>query len=375
VKIRFSFSDHEAEQAGKKMVRNYKPKIKADNGMANAVNAVISGVSYRRAAAEFNVKAATLQYHVKKAQNTVARRQHETSRVFSELQESALVEHLMAAAKMYHGLTYLKARSLAHDYGVFLKRKMPVTWTQRKIAGIDWLQGFLKRHPILSLRKPQNTSLARAIAFNRVNTSLFFNNLLELRSLHHYLPDDILNLDETGLVTVMDSPKIIAQRGIHQVGQVVSAERGDLVTYTGIITASGRTIPPVFIFPRAKYKNHFLESGPPSSLGLATPSGWMTSENFVKLLEHIVKQKHCNVENRILLIMDNHESHCSIAAMEFCRENGIDVLTLPPHCSHKLQPLDVGLFGPFKNKLKVIMKNHLAIQPGKFYSLFAIKTL
>jgi helix-turn-helix, Psq domain len=105
------------------MVRSYKPKFKADNGMANAVNAVISGTSYRRAAAEFNVKAATLQYHVKKAQNPVARKKHETSRVFSEIQESALVEHLLAAAKMYHGLTYLKVRSLAYDYGFFFEAK------------------------------------------------------------------------------------------------------------------------------------------------------------------------------------------------------------------------------------------------------------
>ena len=32
----------------------------------------------------------------------------------------------------------------------------------------------------------------------------------------------------------------------------------------------------------------------------------------------------------------------------FCLENNIDLLILPPHCSHLLQPLDVGVFGPLK---------------------------
>jgi hypothetical protein len=31
-----------------------------------------------------------------------------------------------------------------------------------------------------------------------------------------------------------------------------------------------------------------------------------------------------------------------------CMENNIDLLILPPHCSHLLQPLDVGVFGPLK---------------------------
>jgi hypothetical protein len=29
-------------------------------------------------------------------------------------------------------------------------------------------------------------------------------------------------------------------------------------------------------------------------------------------------------------------------------ESGIDLLILPPHCSHLLQPLDVGVYGPLK---------------------------
>jgi hypothetical protein len=47
----------------------------------------------------------------------------------------------------------------------------PVAGLVTKIAGIDWLQGFKKRHKNLTLRKPENASLFRATAFNKTNVN------------------------------------------------------------------------------------------------------------------------------------------------------------------------------------------------------------
>ncbi|GFT43223.1 DDE-1 domain-containing protein [Trichonephila clavipes] len=46
---------------------------------------------------------------------------------------------------------------------------------------------------------------------------------------------------------------------------------------------------------------------------------------------------------------ENHKSHVSIEAIILAKEHGIVMLTFPPHTSHKLQPLDRGVFSPFKN--------------------------
>ncbi|CAG7826481.1 unnamed protein product, partial [Allacma fusca] len=51
-----------------------------------------------------------------------------------------------------------------------------------------------------------------------------------------------------------------------------------------------------------------------------------------------------------LLILDNHGSHISYAAVRYCRSHSIELLTLPPHTTHKWQPLDVCFFGPLKSK-------------------------
>ena len=49
-----------------------------------------------------------------------------------------------------------------------------------------------------------------------------------------------------------------------------------------------------------------------------------------------------------LLLLDNHQSHISLEVIKIAEENGLNILTFPPHCSHRLQPLDICLFGPFK---------------------------
>ena len=48
--------------------------------------------------------------------------------------------------------------------------------------------------------------------------------------------------------------------------------------------------------------------------------------------------------------MDIHVSHISldIDANDIAKENGLSLLTSPPHCSHNLQPLTVYVFGPCK---------------------------
>lgn len=49
----------------------------------------------------------------------------------------------------------------------------------------------------------------------------------------------------------------------------------------------------------------------------------------------------------ILLIYDGHGSHDTLNLIELARERNIILFCLPPHTTHKLQPLDVGVFGPF----------------------------
>ena len=52
-----------------------------------------------------------------------------------------------------------------------------------------------------------------------------------------------------------------------------------------------------------------------------------------------------------LIICDEHDSHISAKFIAHCMHYKIEVLLLPPHTSHLLQPLDIAVFGPLKTQL------------------------
>lgn len=166
---------------------------------------------------------------------------------------------------------------------------MPDSWKTKLLADEDWLGSFLKCHPSLSIRSPQATSLSRATSFNKNNISLFFANLTAVYQRLNLSPGDIWNVDETGLTTVHVPNRVIARRGIKNLGKMTSAERGTLVTVAVAISVLGNMVPPFFVFPRVHYKSHFIRSGPVGSEGNANPPGWMKEENFIKYAKHFVQ--------------------------------------------------------------------------------------
>ena len=56
---------------------------------------------------------------------------------------------------------------------------------------------------------------------------------------------------------------------------------------------------------------------------------------------HFKQYSRNSPENRCLLIFDGHGSHKTLAAINFCREIGIDI-SLPPYTTNKLHPLIIG---------------------------------
>ena len=149
----------------------------------------------------------------------------------------------------------------------------------------------------------------------------------------------------------------------------MSAERGINVTMLCFISATGASVPPVFVFPRKRPDPSLVLGGPVGSLGLVHESGWMTSENFLISMKHFHSFVKSSNEKPVLLIFDNHNSHIDYYVVKFAKENGIVLLTLPPHCSHALQPLDVAVFGPFKSELRKSHNEWINRNPGKRISI------
>ena len=80
-----------------------------------------------------------------------------------------------------------------------------------------------------------------------------------------------------------------------------------------------------------------------------SPNGWTDQElGFLWLRDVFDPQTAAINPTRAtrLLLLDGHNSHCSIEFLNFAKSKNIEILCLPPHTTHALQPCDVGVFSP-----------------------------
>ena len=171
----------------------------------------------------------------------------------------------------------------------------------------------------------------------------------------------------------MQRPKgVIDSRGKKQVGGISSGERDELVTTVCAANAEGQFIPRLLIFPRTRYQNIFLRGAPAGSLGFSSRSGWINDEIWLEFLEHFAAQTGVSKATPALLIIDNHSSHVNIDAVNFACENGIVLLTIRPRTTHKMQPLDVSVYGPFKNFYDKALDSWMCSHPGERFTIYHV---
>ena len=88
------------------------------------------------------------------------------------------------------------------------------------------------------------------------------------------------------------------------------------------------------------------------------PNAWMTRWLFESWISHFIeclKRGHgIDLTNWHLLILDGHNSHVTLEVVKISMESGLDIVSLPSHTSHALQPLDIACFKPFKTPFRQI---------------------
>lgn len=357
------------------MPGNYKRtstrKSWSQEDMAMAIEAVKENrMGWLLASKHFNVPQATLRRHFYKVPVNLGR----FKPTFNVDMEKALVDHIDEFESRLFGFNTTEIRKLAFEFAERLELDHRFDKT-KKIAGWDWLKGFRQRNPHISLRAPEPTSAARAKAFNKPQIMKFFSLLEKTVSVNGIQPHRIYNMDESGLNTVQKPPKVFASRGKKQVGAVTSDERGQHFTDVVCVNAIGNFVPPAIIIPRRNHKAEYFDCAPPGTLELCNPSGYMIGNLFLRWMRHFVAFVNASVTNKVLLILDGHSSHKNLEALEFAKANGVIMLCLPPHCTHRMQPTDVSFFGPLKayydREMATWMKNH----PGRTVGLYQVASI
>ena len=113
-----------------------------------------------------------------------------------------------------------------------------------------------------------------------------------------------------------------------------------------------------------------VDGGAPGTEGALHPSGWMTGPNFLMFLKFFINRVRPRKDSPSLIVLDDHKSHITIESINFCKDNGIHVLTISPHTSQKVQPLDCIIFGSMKSYYKTACDNWTVSHHGRPLTIY-----
>lgn len=358
------------------MPRNYtrktEPKYQIED-LRHAIEEVKSKkLTLGKAATKYSIPKTTLFKQLKLNEFKIPKKGRYT--VFNKEQEDQLEKYILDCCKSFYGITPNSLRKLAFRFAEANKLKHNFNKeTQR--AGKDWYYGFMSRHPSISLRTPEATSLNRITAFNATEVNMFFDHLKRIQAKHNIPGHRIFNIDETGISTVQKNYKILAPKGLKQIAKATSGERGVTTTVVCAVSASGTYVPPMFIFKRKRMNELLLKGCNSDMIATVSDSGWINESIFLDYLRHFISIVKPTKEEPVLLILDNHESHISLGAYELFREHNLQVLSLPPHVSHKMQPLDLTIFSSLKMAYNKECELYMVNNPGKRISQYEVAEL
>lgn len=296
--------------------------------------------------------------------------------VFSPEMEDHLSTHCLQMEQKYFGITKKDICRMAFALCKENKIKNPFN-NIKECAGSKWFKCFLRRHPELSVRTPQGISYARIKSFTPDNVSKFFDLYEpEMDKIRHN-PSRIYNCDESGISVVQHKHiKVIARKGKKQIGAITSAERGSTITVVFCFNAIGQYVPPLIIFPRKNMKIELMNGAPPSSIYACHQSGWIQQEIFVQWLHHFIEFTKPTEEDPVILILDGHYSHTkNLEVVNVARAHHVVIICLPPHSTHKMQPLDVAFMSPFKTYYAQEISQWLKQHPGRVVTVYQVAEL
>ena len=171
------------------------------------------------------------------------------------------------------------------------------------------------------------------------------------------MPSNIYNMDEKGfLIGICNSMKrIVSLQALLSKKLLGACQDGsrEFLSLIATICADGTALPPALIYQGGSgdLQNSWLEDFDHSqeeAYFAASPKGWTNEKLGVSWLTGLF-EKHTKRKagfRKRLLIVDGHNSHVNMRFIEACDERSIILAILPPHATHRLQPLDLKIFSP-----------------------------
>ncbi|EMD66013.1 hypothetical protein COCSADRAFT_61253, partial [Bipolaris sorokiniana ND90Pr] len=225
----------------------------------------------------------------------------------------------------------------------------------------SWVTRFLKRHnDVICIRKATGIDRDRHRADNPANYQSYFDLIYAKLNQYSIAPHNIYNMDEKGFLLgrIMPSKRIFSKELWEQkkIRKTLQDGSRDWITIVGCICADGSSVDPTIIYEGTDgLRNEWLrdlEAGKHQVFCCNSPSGWSNNDLALAWVEQVFDRltKEKAKRDYRLLLLDRHGSHLAPAFIDYCDAHRLLLAVIPPHCSHRLQPLDVALFKPLSRR-------------------------
>jgi hypothetical protein len=330
---------------------------------------------YQKYATKWGVDRSTLSRRHRGVSRSVSAA-HDTQKNLSTAQQQQLVQYITKLSEQ--GLAPTK--QMVQNFGSAVAGKR---------VSMAWVDRFIREnniHLITQWSAPMDRSRHNAdfgLRYKRYYDELYYK-------ISHYKIEmrHIYNMDEKGfMIGHMGRQKRVFNKSMYSLKKIKSfTHHGnrEWITILATICADGSSLPPSVIYAAksGNVYNNWVEDIPESDDLVhvaATPSGWTNDEYGLAWLVDVFDRYTKNKARRKyrLLILDGHGSHMTMAFIDYCFEKRIILVMFPPHSTHTLQPLDVGLFGLLATQYSSELSSQhpasqglLLVKKADFYGLF-----
>ena len=240
---------------------------------------------------------------------------------------------------------YIVTRNLIRLHAQVLAQKRNVA----NFSGTNsWCTRFMKRHG-LAIR--QKTKIAQKLPNDLEEKIVSFQKyLINARKRDDYELVQIGNMDETPVWFDMPAARTVESCGVKTV--LLKTTGNEKTRFTVVLSclADGTKLKPMVIFRQKTLpKDKFC----PGVLVHIHPRGWMDEDGVKLWIEKVWHTRPGGASNsKSLLVWDSFSAHLGDSAKQLLKGNRSTQAVIPGGLMSLVQPLDVCLNKPFKDRLR-----------------------
>ncbi|CAI7913802.1 unnamed protein product [Closterium sp. NIES-54] len=250
---------------------------------------------------------------------------------------------------------FLKHRGRGLAISVSMLQKWSAKYMKHRMPGVNWRASFCwatRFRARWHVARRVKTKMGQKLAADcKAKVESFWEFVRQMRSLHDYPLDLILNADQTPLFLEMPAERTLEMKGARTVHVWSAGYEKERVTVMLAVTASGLKLPPYVVFKRKTIPKVPIPAG---MVVRAQDKGWMdeslVQDWITQVMVPFLKPLRESTGRRreALVVLDSYRAHLTEAVGQTMRMFRLSQAVIPGGCTPLVQPLDVSINRAFK---------------------------